>query len=108
MRRLDHPVPRAARRACPGSSGCPSEHIRDNVRFATQPVDRGRPEASWSTLIELMRHRGRMFMFATDYPHFDADSADVRAAASLPEALRQRIRYENALDTYPHQGMLGI
>ena len=46
-------------------------------------------------------------MFATDYPHFDADSADV--LAGLPEALRNRIRYQNALDTYPRlRGILGV
>lgn len=38
-------------------------------------------------------------MFATDYPQYDADSATV--LDGLPEALRSRIRCENALETFP-------
>jgi predicted TIM-barrel fold metal-dependent hydrolase len=97
MRRMDIHY-REFRSEVPWVKRLPSEHIRDNVRFATQPVDFDPRE--WSTLIDLCGS-DRMFMFSTDYPHFDADSLDSVLPSSLPAPLRQRIRCENAIDTYP-------
>jgi predicted TIM-barrel fold metal-dependent hydrolase len=84
----------------------PSEHLRSNVRAATQPITEvtGR---EFMKLIE-MTDTQDVFMFSSDYPHFDADSANI-VLATLPEDLRNRIRYQNALDTYPRlRGLLGV
>jgi predicted TIM-barrel fold metal-dependent hydrolase len=43
----------------------------------------------------------RLFMFSTDYPHYDADSADIVLPRTLSEEPRRRVRYQNALETYP-------
>ncbi len=76
----------------------PSEHMRSNFRFATQPMEG--PPSELETLCELVGS-DEMFMFATDYPHFDADSVDNVLPNTLPEELRRKIRYQNAIDTYP-------
>lgn len=83
----------------------PSEHIRSNVRAATQPITEVTPR-QFETLIEMTQIQD-VYVFSTDYPHFDADSADV--LGGLDEELRRKIRYQNALDTYPRlKGILGV
>ena len=42
-----------------------------------------------------------VYVFASDYPHYDADSVDAVLPGTLPEELRRRVRFENALETYP-------
>jgi uncharacterized protein len=61
---LKSQVPRVKRR--------PSETIREQVRFTTQPLDE--PESS-RTLVQLLEWMGadRMLMFSSDYPHHDYD-----------------------------------
>jgi predicted TIM-barrel fold metal-dependent hydrolase len=41
-----------------------------------------------------------MFIFATDYPHWDFDSPDESIPRSLPAPLKHRIFYENACELY--------
>jgi predicted TIM-barrel fold metal-dependent hydrolase len=77
----------------------PSDYLRDNVRLSTQPMGDMRT-ADFVKLVE-MTESDRMYMFSTDYPHYDADTAAQVLPGSLPEALRLRIRYKNALETYP-------
>jgi predicted TIM-barrel fold metal-dependent hydrolase len=76
----------------------PSEHMRDNVRVATQPMGDITPK-NFLKMVEMAGSED-MFVFATDYPHFDADSADV-VLGRLPEDLQRKIRYENAINTFP-------
>jgi predicted TIM-barrel fold metal-dependent hydrolase len=83
----------------------PSEHIRNNVRASTQPMTEVTPD-EFVKLVEMTETQG-VYVFSTDYPHFDADSATV--LAGLPDELRNRIRYQNALETYPRlKGLLGV
>ncbi len=104
MWRLDQQY-RELRANVPWVKRLPSEHIRSNVRAATQPITEVTP-SEFVKLVEMTETQD-VYVFATDYPHFDADSADVLAA--LPEELRNRIRYQNALETYPRlKGLLGV
>jgi len=75
----------------------PSEIFRDNIRVATQPIT----EVNSRELMKIIElgDLEKVFVFATDYPHYDADSADV--IGSLPDDIRNRIRYENAFDAFP-------
>ncbi len=75
----------------------PSEHIRSNVRAATQPITEVTP-GQFEKLIDLTQTQD-VYVFSTDYPHFDADSGDV--LAGLGDELQAKIRYQNALDSYP-------
>ena len=90
---------RELRSEIPWVKRLPSEHIRDHVRFATQPMA-DLTTAHFQQLIE-MGGTEQLFMFSSDYPHYDADSPDVVLPRTLPEELRRRIRYQNALETYP-------
>ncbi|HEX4305916.1 MAG TPA: amidohydrolase family protein [Solirubrobacterales bacterium] len=98
MWRLDQQY-REMRANVPWVKRLPSEHIRDNVRVATQPAT----EVSPKMLVELieMMDTDRVYLFATDYPHYDADSVQVVLPGQLDEGLRRRIRYENAIETFP-------
>lgn len=104
MWRLDQQY-RELRVEVPWVKRLPSEHMRDSVRISTQPMGDVKPK-HFEQLVE-MTDSDRMFMFSTDYPHYDADSVDRVLPGVLPEGLRQRIRYQNALETYPRFKNLG-
>jgi predicted TIM-barrel fold metal-dependent hydrolase len=46
-----------------------------------------------------MVHAERTLMFSTDYPHFDQD-LPARTLNTIPEAMRSRVMYENALESF--------
>jgi predicted TIM-barrel fold metal-dependent hydrolase len=98
MWRLDQQY-RELRSNVPWLKRMPSEHMRGSVRVATQPMSDVTPE-QFVQLVEMV-DAGGMYVFSTDYPHYDADSAKAVLPGTLPEWLRRRIRYENALETYP-------
>jgi predicted TIM-barrel fold metal-dependent hydrolase len=98
MWRLDQQY-REARFEVPWVKRLPSEHMRDNVRISTQPM--GDVTArQFVQLVEMVQSE-QMFMFSTDYPHYDADSANAVLPGTIPNDLRERIRFRNALETFP-------
>jgi predicted TIM-barrel fold metal-dependent hydrolase len=76
----------------------PSEHIRERVKFSTQPTEDFKA-VNWLRLIDMLES-DRMLIFSTDYPHWDFDSPDESVPRSLPAELRHRIFYENARELY--------
>jgi predicted TIM-barrel fold metal-dependent hydrolase len=98
MWRLDQQY-RGLRLEVPWVKRLPSEHIRDNVRVATQPFDE-LSKTHFEQLIDMMGS-DEMLMVSTDYPHFDADSPTKNLPAGLSDDLLQKIRFRNALATYP-------
>jgi len=75
----------------------PSHYVRNNVRFSTQPLN----DITAAEFAEMIEKHGLedVYMFSTDYPHWDSEGPEVIQA--LPEALRNRVRYQNALATFP-------
>jgi predicted TIM-barrel fold metal-dependent hydrolase len=102
MWRLDQQY-REVRVEVPWVKRLPSEHIRESVRIATQPLADVKPQ-QFARLIEETESQD-VFVFATDWPHYDADSVDAVLPKTLPEELGRRIRYENAVATYPRLGV---
>jgi predicted TIM-barrel fold metal-dependent hydrolase len=98
LSRLDQQY-REVRVEVPWVKKLPSEHMRNNVRLATQPLNDVSPR-DFANLVETYSLE-RVYVFATDYPHYDADNADTALPSTFPDELRERIRYKNALDTYP-------
>jgi predicted TIM-barrel fold metal-dependent hydrolase len=96
MWRLDQQF-RELRAGTPWVKRLPSEYIRDNVKAATQPITEITPRL-FQQLVEATDTAG-VFVFASDYPHYDADSPDV--LNTLPDELRYRVRYQNALEIFP-------
>ena len=98
MGRLDQQY-RELRTSVPWVKRLPSDHMRDSVRVSTQPM--GEVKAKDLVRIVEMSDSESMFMFSSDYPHYDADTGVQVLPASLPTELRDRVRYKNALETYP-------
>jgi predicted TIM-barrel fold metal-dependent hydrolase len=102
MWRIDQQY-RELRSEVPWVKRLPSDHVRDNVRLTTQPMSDIKP-SDMVALIE-MANIERVYMYSSDYPHYDADSASV-LSKHFPEDLKQRIRYRNAVETYPRMRSL--
>ena len=84
----------ALRHESPTLRRLPSEYVRDHVRLTTQPMDQPRRNSDLLKMLELV-DAGRMLMYASDYPHFDADEPEV-VPMKLPEADRRAILHDNA------------
>lgn len=90
FRQLRHEVPWVKRK--------PSDIIRDQIRFATQPIE-DFTAAQLDTLIGQMES-DELICFSTDYPHWDFDSPLAALPRDLNADLANRIFYENARATY--------
>lgn len=90
---------RENRKEVPWLKRLPSEVMYESVRIATQPM--GDVTARQFAQIVEMTGSERMFIFATDYPHYDADVFDVALSRPVGKELRERVGFRNALETYP-------
>jgi predicted TIM-barrel fold metal-dependent hydrolase len=102
--RLDHQY-REARIEIPWVKKLPSEHMRDHVRIATQPMG----DCSPSQFAELAKEMEaeHMYLFSTDYPHYNADSVETTIPKSLGE-FGERVRWRNAVEFYPRLDANGL
>jgi len=76
----------------------PSEYVRENCYFGTQPI----PEPDdWDHLLQVfeMMHAEETLLYCSDYPHWDNDDRDY-GLPPLDEPLRSRILYKNAQELY--------
>ncbi len=74
----------------------PSELVREHVWLTTQPLD---DPPSRAQLVEMFDHvdMGDRIMFASDYPHWNFDSAErVLPASVIGDELRENILRRNA------------
>jgi uncharacterized protein len=76
----------------------PSEYFHERVRLSTQPLE---SPADGRELIATLEAYGAedLLLFASDYPHWDADDADY-VAARLPEAWHAKVFHDNAAALY--------
>ncbi|WP_287100479.1 amidohydrolase family protein [Mesorhizobium sp.] len=86
------------RRLTPWVKRLPSEYLIDHVRFGTQPLDEPADPEAMKQIINWI-DGSRTLMFASDFPHWDADDPTM-TLSDQPEALRRRIFAENAIETY--------
>jgi predicted TIM-barrel fold metal-dependent hydrolase len=89
---------RALRRQTPWVKRPPSEYVWEHVRFTSQPLEEPEPP---SALLDVLawNHADRTLVFSSDYAHWDFDSP-VDAFPRLPDPLRRRIFYDNALELF--------
>jgi predicted TIM-barrel fold metal-dependent hydrolase len=99
MRRLDNEYLNH-RSDAPMLEKMPSEYIRDQFYFSTQPFEAAQEQTYVEAMVELIGTDG--LMFATDYPHFDFDNTDdiMRRLRQLPEGEREKIAGQTALDLF--------
>lgn len=84
------------RRDLAGLSRAPSETVRGNVRFTTQPLDEPPVQQQLWDALDLL-HAEETVMFSSDYPHWDTDDPRVIMRSRLPEHLRRPIAQDTAL-----------
>lgn len=77
----------------------PSEIIRDHVRFTTQPIDAADESEAILRLIDHLKS-DELFLFSTDYPHWQFDG-DAALPPGISDELSRKILSENASATYP-------
>lgn len=76
----------------------PSEYVREQVRFTTQPIEEPANPEYIRQILEMI-HAGETVMFASDYPHWDNDSPE-HGLPPLDDALRRAVMCENAKELY--------
>jgi uncharacterized protein len=89
----------ALRREVPWLKRPPSEYIRENIRFGTQPFEEPPDPKHLLSIIEMLGS-DKLLMFATDFPHWDFDAPAQALPAVLPAELKRRILWENAREFY--------
>lgn len=77
----------------------PAAIIRDHVRVTMQPFD-GPPDAVGVADIIEQIGSDKMFLFASDYPHWQFDGDDPMPP-HLPASIATRMCAENPLETFP-------
>lgn len=90
---------KGVRAEVPWVTRAPSEIVRDHVRFTVQPIDAADEREAILRLVDHM-NSDELFMFSTDYPHWQFDG-DAALPVGLPDPLFRKIVDENALATYP-------
>lgn len=90
---------RAMRMEVPWVNRSPADIVREHVRLTVQPFDcSGDPQEVERTIAHIGSQD--MFLFASDYPHWQFDGDDPMPKGFSPE-LARRIRVDNPLATYP-------
>jgi uncharacterized protein len=82
-------------RTLAGLTQAPSQTVRRNVRFTTQPLDEPPRQGELWEALELV-HASETLMFSSDYPHWDTDDPRVILRSRLPEHLRRPIAQDTA------------
>ncbi len=76
----------------------PSEYMRENLYFTTQPMEE--PEVPEDVLLTFEQIGWERVLFATDYPHWDFDDPKYAFKVQLPEERRRMLFHENAAKLY--------
>ena len=86
------------RQEIPELTRLPSEYIRSQVWFTTQPMEEPEPRAHVLDTIEWIGWD--RLLFATDYPHWDFDDPDHVMPFRITQEQRVKIFRDNALELY--------
>jgi predicted TIM-barrel fold metal-dependent hydrolase len=97
LARLDH-MWLSDPKSAPLIKKLPSEYVAEHVTFTTQPLDETETRAELDSLFAIPNIE-KMLLFSSDYPHYDTDDPDY-VIARLPQHLRSRVCYENAVATF--------
>jgi predicted TIM-barrel fold metal-dependent hydrolase len=93
---------RGVRNEVPWIDRSPEEYVRDHIRLTIQPFDAPPSAAQIGRIMDQLQSDD-MLLFATDFPHWQFDGADM-LPAGIPLPLRRKILIENSLATYPRLG----
>ncbi len=76
----------------------PSEYLRSNVWFTTQPIEEPEPREHLAETIEWLGWD--RVLFATDYPHWDFDDPAHALPIRMTEQQRRMVFRDNARAVY--------
>ena len=76
----------------------PTEYIRENVWFSTQPLEEPEDPEHLQQLFDMI-HAEEVLVFSTDYPHWDNDNPGA-ILRGVDEETRRRILSDNARKIY--------
>jgi predicted TIM-barrel fold metal-dependent hydrolase len=76
----------------------PSEYLKRQVFWTTQPIEEPRNQEALLQVYRLI-DAGSRVMFSTDYPHWDYDDPKT-ALPRMPKELKQRIMFQTACELY--------
>jgi predicted TIM-barrel fold metal-dependent hydrolase len=77
----------------------PAAIMRDHIRLTTQPFDAPPDAAGVADIIDMIGS-DKMFLFASDYPHWQFDGDDA-IPPHLPANIVSRMCADNPLETFP-------
>jgi uncharacterized protein len=97
IRRLDANV-RVLREDSPWVKKAPSEYVHRHVRVSTQPLET-LTSRQFKQLLDVYPFLEDVLLFATDYPHFDADDP-FYITKRLPKEWTDKLLYKNSCETY--------
>ncbi|MEK3724545.1 amidohydrolase family protein [Paenibacillus sp. FSL H8-0034] len=97
MWRLDKNY-KGLRSSVPWLKRMPSEYIRSNCMFSTQPIEEPEDPKDLIAIFDMIDAEN-FLMFSSDYPHWDNDIPTEILKRLSPEA-RQKIFYDNAKKLY--------
>lgn len=78
----------------------PSEYVRQNVYVTTQPMEESHKPRYFLEMIEQFGDLVNHLLFASDYPHWDADAPDDSIPVQLPDDLLRKIYFDNGAKLY--------
>ena len=87
------------RREVPWVRRRPSDYIREHVRLTLQPFDAPLDPDHVLRLVDRLGSE-EMLLFATDYPHWHAETPILVLPASLSVGLARKMLYDNAAALY--------
>lgn len=83
----------------PWLSKPPSEYVKSNVKFTTQPIPEP-PEPGQLAQVMEMIDAERTLMWSSDYPHWDGDYTPDLLFRGVPESTKRAVLSETAKDLY--------
>jgi predicted TIM-barrel fold metal-dependent hydrolase len=86
------------KRELPHLKRLPSEYMRTNVWFTTQPIEEPEPRSQLAETIDWIGWD--RVLFATDYPHWDFDDPAQALPIRMDETQRRQVFLENAKAVY--------
>ena len=89
---------KALRDYTPWVKRLPSEYLRRQIRFGSQPIPDLPRKSDLETFLQWM-HAEEVLVFSSDYPHWDWDEPST-FLAGFPDTLRRRVMVENARELY--------
>jgi uncharacterized protein len=88
----------AARGNETGLSKKPSQYVKDNIWFTTQPLDYPEDKLELTNALEWMEAQ-KIMLFSSDYPHWTFDEPRW-LAKHVPEHMRDAVMFQSAIDVF--------